>query len=126
MKRLLFLTILLCSFLFINCQSKTKATITKIDKAYLQEHALNKEVQLIDVRTAEEYSAGHIGDAINFNIVQGETFLQQIKTLDKTEPTFLYCKAGGRSNRAAQLLKEQGFTKIFDYSGGYNDWIIDD
>jgi rhodanese-related sulfurtransferase len=30
---------------------------------------------------------------------------------------------GGRSNRAANILKEKGFTKIFDYSGGYNDWV---
>lgn len=114
---------LLGSFLFINCQSKTNSTITKIDKAYLQEHVLNKDVQLVDVRTAEEYAAGHIGNAVNFNVVQGDNFLEQIKTLDKDKPVYLYCKAGGRSNRAAQLLKEMGFADIFDYSGGYNDWV---
>lgn len=107
----------------IGCQSSQESTITKIDKDYLIENAIGKNVQLVDVRTEEEYEIGRIDDAVNFNVVQGEKFLEQIKTLDKSKPVYLYCKAGGRSNRAAELLKSEGFTQIFDYSGGYNDWV---
>jgi len=125
MNKLLLILALLGGFLFFNCQSQTGITITKIDKDYLKKNVLGKDVQLVDVRTKEEYKAGHIDDAVNFNIVQRSAFLVQVESLDKNEPVYLYCKAGGRSNRAAQLLKERGFLKIFDYSGGYNDWVID-
>lgn len=110
---------------FIGCHSQKKPYITKIDKAYLQENVIGKDVQLVDVRTTEEYEVGRIDDAVNFNVVQGDEFLEQIKTLDKSKPVYLYCKAGGRSNRAAELLKMEGFTQIFDYSGGYNDWVLE-
>lgn len=112
--------------LAFSCKRKTPEQITIVDKAFLKEEVIGKPVQLIDVRTQEEYDSGHIDDALNFNIINNETFLEQIETLDKNEPVFLYCKMGGRSNRAAQLLKDQGFTKIYDYSGGYNDWVIDE
>jgi len=125
MNRIAIVAILLCSALFMNCQSQVSPTITRIDKSYLKENVVNKDVQLVDVRTAEEYAAGHIGHAVNFNIVQGNVFLEQIQSLDKDKPVYLYCKAGGRSNRAAQLLKERGFVKIYDYSGGYNDWVTE-
>ena len=111
--------------LTFSCKRKTPEQITIVDKAFLKEEVIGKPVQLIDVRTQEEYDSGHIDDALNFNIINNETFLEQIETLDKNEPVFLYCKMGGRSNRAAQLLKDQGFTKIYDYSGGYNDWVVD-
>ena len=104
------------------CDSQQKATISKLDKDAFSEAVIGKEVQLIDVRTLEEYEAGHIGNAINFDIFDGDNFLKQISTLDKDEPVYLYCKMGGRSNRAAEILKTEGFTKIYDYSGGYNDW----
>lgn len=109
----------------ISCHSSRKSTITKIDKTYLKENVTGKDVQLVDVRTQEEYESGHIDDAVNFNIIDNETFLEQIEALDKGEPVYLYCKMGGRSNRAAQLLKDQGFVEIYDYSGGYNDWVTD-
>lgn len=108
---------------FISCQSQSASTITKIDKTYLEQNVIGQDVQLIDVRTVEEYEAGRIDDAVNFNIIDSDNFLMQIKKLDKDQPVYLYCKMGGRSSRAAELLKEEGFTQIFDYSGGYNDWV---
>lgn len=117
------------SFFFIvfsftlSCQTNSEAVITKVDKSHVKTDVVGKNVQLIDVRTIEEYEAGHIDDALNFNIIDSETFVTQIENLSKDEPVYLYCKMGGRSSRAADILKEKGFTKIFDYSGGYNDWV---
>ena len=112
----------------ISCQEKAKKqvsdeVISVIDKTMIKSEVLGKEVQLVDVRTPEEFEAGHIGTAVNYNIIDSETFLKQIESLKKDEPVYLYCKMGGRSNRAAELLKEKGFTKLYDYSGGYNDWV---
>ena len=115
--------ILLGLVAFISCQSQSASTITKIDKTYLEQNVIGQDVQLIDVRTIEEYEAGRIDDAVNFNIIDSDNFLMQIKNLDKDQPVYLYCKMGGRSSRAAELLKEEGFTQIFDYAGGYNDWV---
>jgi rhodanese-related sulfurtransferase len=110
-------------FFGLACKSGDKQTITLVDNIFIENEVVGKDVQLVDVRTEEEYESGHIDDAVNFNIIDNETFLNQIETLDKNEPVYLYCKMGGRSNRAANILKEKGFTKIFDYSGGYNDWV---
>lgn len=118
---------LCCLLLLIglSCKKQVAQEITIVDKTFFQTEVVGKDVQLVDVRSQEEYDAGHIDDAVNFNIINNETFLEQIKELDKDRPVYLYCKMGGRSNRAAQLLKEKGFAKIYDYSGGYNDWVTD-
>ncbi|WP_010518976.1 rhodanese-like domain-containing protein [Croceivirga radicis] len=123
MKNILKVLCAALSFIHLGaCQDNNDAVVTKVDKAFLKTHAIGKEVQLIDVRTPQEYGAGHIDDAKNINVGSAD-FVQQIQGLDKEEPVYLYCKMGGRSNKAAQVLKKQGFTKIYDYTGGYNDWI---
>ncbi|MBO0320687.1 rhodanese-like domain-containing protein [Muricauda sp. CAU 1633] len=104
-----------------SCHTQQKPFVKKIDKATVQSEVIGKDVQLVDVRTPMEYNQGHIDDAVNFNI-NDEGFLNQIETLDKDKPVYLYCKIGGRSNRAAELLKSEGFTQIYDYTGGYDDW----
>ncbi len=118
-------TFLFLSLVFIACQNNEGQEIVIVDKAAIKTAITGKKVQLIDVRTSEEYDAGHIANAVNFNIINRDTFLIQVQELDKQQPVYLYCKMGGRSNRAAQLLKEKGFKKIFDYSGGYNDWVLE-
>lgn len=119
------LTFFLFSILFFACQTNKAQTIKVVDKKVIKADVIGKQTQLVDVRTAEEYESDHIDNAVNYNIINKDIFLIQIQKLDKNKPVYLYCKMGGRSNRAAELLKKQGFKKIFDYSGGYNDWITD-
>src|SRR5688572_17949871 len=52
--------------------------------------------QLVDVRTPEEYNEGHLKGSININY-QGNSFAEEVAKLDKTKPTFVYCRSGGRS-----------------------------
>ena len=119
-------TVKLSFFLFVTfffaCQTNKSQTIEIVTKKDIKD-VIAKEVQLVDVRTAKEYQAGHIENAINYNIGDKKVFLTQIETLDKNKPVYLYCKIGGRSSRAAKILKEKGFIKIYDYAGGYNDWV---
>ena len=110
-------------FLGVSCDFGNKPSIVVIDKSVLESEVLGKDVQLVDVRTVKEYELGHIDDAINFDVKDSLAFLKQISILKKNKPVYLYCKKGGRSNRAAQILKERGFQVIFDYTGGYDDWI---
>jgi rhodanese-related sulfurtransferase len=119
------LTFFLFSLFIFACNTSIGQTIETVDKQTIKADVIGKQVQLIDVRTAEEYGSGHIDHAVNYNINNGDTFLIQIQKPDKNKPVYLYCKMGGRSNKAAKLLKEQGFKKVFDYSGGYVDWILE-
>lgn len=119
MRKLLTLSVL---FLFVACQSQQASKTTIIDIETLKTEAIGEDVQLIDVRTPGEYSSGHIDDAINIDIMNGEAFEQGIQKLDKSKPVYLYCKMGGRSKRASKKLEALGFEKIYDFSGGYSEW----
>jgi rhodanese-related sulfurtransferase len=81
----------------------------------------NKNVQLVDVRTPEEFKAGHIKNAGNINFYDTD-FLTQMNKLDKNKPLYIYCRSGGRSGKAAAKLKEQGFKEVYDLQGGILDW----
>nr|WP_297782426.1 rhodanese-like domain-containing protein [uncultured Allomuricauda sp.] len=106
-----------------SCQSQESEVIKKVDNAFLKQEVIGKNVQLVDVRTPGEYNSGHIDDAVNFDLSRQKTFMQQIGTLDKNRPVYLYCAVGSRSAYAAKILEREGFAKIFDYSGGYMDWV---
>lgn len=81
-----------------------------------------KDKILIDVRTPDEYNAGHLTNATLINIYD-DTFKTQISKLDKTKPVFVYCKAGTRSAKAADALLQLGFTQVYDLEGGFIAWV---
>lgn len=104
-------------------QQKSGISVIEADKF---EQQIEKEnVQLIDVRTPEEYRAGHIEGAINIDF-KGEEFLEQFSELDKDEPVYLYCRSGNRSAKASDLLVEAGFKNIIDLKGGYLAWVAEE
>src|SRR5690606_29392040 len=55
--------------------------------------------QLLDVRTPDEFSKGHLEGATNINW-NDRTFSDKVATLDKEKPLFVYCLGGGRSAAA--------------------------
>jgi LPXTG-site transpeptidase (sortase) family protein len=74
---------------------------------------------LLDVRTPEEFSEGHLEGAVHIPVNELEGRLAE---LSKDKPIIVYCKSGGRSSTAANLLVENGFTQIYNMSGGILDW----
>jgi rhodanese-related sulfurtransferase len=82
---------------------------------------MNQDVQLIDVRTSEEYSKGFIEEAQNIDY-NSTDFANKISELDKNKPVLLYCAMGGRSSKASKVFKSQGFKKIYDLKGGFLSW----
>ncbi len=78
--------------------------------------------QIIDVRTPEEFSGGHLKDAKNINIYD-QDFAAQLEKLDKNKPVFVYCKGGGRSAKAAEQMSSMGFKSVVDMSGGMMAWV---
>ena len=93
----------------------------KVEKAEFSKLMKKSGVQLIDVRTSREFSNGFIAGAKNVDY-NGDSFEKQMKKLDKNKPVLVYCAAGGRSENAAELLKEWGFKEVYDLIGGYNGW----
>lgn len=102
-------------------QLETNNTIQVLDKTTFKDGIANPNIQLIDVRTPKEYDEGHINDAILIDFL-ADNFKEEIQTLDKNKPVYLYCRSGGRSGKASKLMEELGFTKIRDLEGGYNNW----
>ena len=87
------------------------------------EHEIKQpDVQILDVRTAEEYETGHIPNAMLANINDDKEFNHRIEALDKNHPVYVYCLAGSRSSKAASILKEKGFKKVVELDGGINAW----
>jgi len=83
----------------------------------------NQNVLLLDVRTAEEYAAGHIPDSVLLPYDQIKARADELPA-DKTTPIIVYCRSGNRSAVAAAVLADLGYTEIYDL-GGIQDWPYD-
>lgn len=103
-------------------QESAKVTVIA-PKEYAKEIKKDK-VQLVDVRTPEEFSEGHIEGAKNIDFFS-EDFAKSFEKLDKAKPVYIYCRSGNRSAKAAVKLAEMGFTTIIDLQGGYKAWVSD-
>ncbi len=79
------------------------------------------KVQLIDVRTPNEYISGHIKNAKNIDFF-APSFESQFQKLNKEKPVYIYCRSGARSKKASNKLVAMGFTEIYDLKGGYLNW----
>lgn len=77
-----------------------------------------KVVTIIDVRTPEEFSEGHINGARNIDF-HSPDFEKQVEALDKNGSVLVYCQAGGRSAQAADHLMKTGFVQVYDLRGGF-------
>jgi len=100
----------------INGQKYQTLSVADFDKKI---HEGN--VQLVDVRTPEEYAEKHLKDAVNINF-NGDDFVDMITKLDKTKPVLVYCLSGGRSTKAAALISKKGYTQVFNLDGGILAW----
>src|SRR6218665_3829 len=117
-----FLYLLLAPFLFLCCQGQPSGSVQTIDtKSFAEKLKADKNPQLLDVRTPEEFSSGHIDNAANVNW-NGNDFASKAEKLDRSKPVFVYCKVGGRSAQAANKLAEMGFTKVYNLEGGIMKW----
>lgn len=78
-------------------------------------------IQIIDVRTPEEFAQGHIEGAVNFN-VEGPDFATQIAGLDPAGTYAVYCRSGNRSVVAVDYMSGQGINGIFELESGIIGW----
>ena len=79
-----------------------------------------QKVIVVDVRTLEEYTEGHIPNAISVPLETIEN-KAEAKLKNKDDLILVYCRSGRRSREAALKLIEKGYTNVIDF-GGIQDW----
>ncbi len=77
--------------------------------------------QLIDVRSGDEWRAGHIDGALNVPVTQLGSRIAALR-LDGTRPIVAMCRSGGRSKVAVRLLQRHGFGNACELQGGMRAW----
>lgn len=75
--------------------------------------AVTSDTVIVDVRTPEEYAAGHLDGAVNINLQSG-AFEQEISELPADGTYIVYCRSGNRSAQAAAIMDTLGFTDVTD------------
>lgn len=125
MKKLSILFGLTVILFFTACNDSSVAQeIHLLSRQEFHDATAKKEVQLVDVRTPEEFAEGYLENAKNINVLETD-FITQAEKLNLDEPIYLYCRSGKRSAKAALILKDVGFKEIYDMNGGYSHWLED-
>ena len=112
-------------FIFMMVSFSSCAQETKQHQLISQEEfskISTKELQLLDVRTPQEYQQGYIEGAVLINFFDSDFVTKVNSRFNKNKPLYIYCAAGGRSNKAAKKLISEGFDSIYDLKGGFNKW----
>ncbi|TFH50324.1 MAG: rhodanese-like domain-containing protein [Methanothrix sp.] len=76
---------------------------------------------ILDVRTPQEYSSGHLKDSINLDF-RSPSFLDELARLDRNNVYLVYCRTGIRSGRCVQHMGSMGFRYLYDMAGGLIEW----
>jgi rhodanese-related sulfurtransferase len=120
-------TLILATFSLASCQSGQSKlegpVVEKLDvPTFAQALKDNPKAQLVDVRTPAEYQKGTIEGSRHINFY-GEDFTAQLEAqLDKNRPVYLFDRSGIRSGKAAVIMEELDFKKIYDLDGGFLAW----
>jgi rhodanese-related sulfurtransferase len=77
---------------------------------------------VLDVRTPDEFAAGHIKGARNVDFLDAD-FEKQVAALDATKPVLIHCASGNRSSRAlAQMNAQAKFPAVYHLKSGFSGW----
>lgn len=112
-----------CSFLvtltLFACAQNSQPV--KVSPEKFQELIKLNDVQILDVRTMEEFKAGHLAGALQANWLNKIEFDSRTAHMDLSKPVYVYCQVGGRSAAAQAYLKGKGF-QVINMEGGLTQW----
>jgi rhodanese-related sulfurtransferase len=89
--------------------------------ALVEKNKGNANFVVLDVRTPDEFSEGHIAGAVNVNYNSNQ-FRGELMNLDKKKTYLVYCRTGRRSADAVRIMKEMGFTDLLRFNGDIVKW----
>ena len=93
-----------------------------LDSSMFAEKIAESDVVVLDVRTPEEFTSGHIPNAINIEIYS-DYFNSDIAALDKSKSYAVYCRSGKRSVDASSEMDVIGFKTTYNLTGGIIEWV---
>ena len=105
-----------------SCASSAQSTFKNAPIAELPVIKSEKKAVVIDVRTPAEWQQGVIEGADLFIDYNSPTFKSQIAKLDKSKTYIVYCRSGGRSVGASQVMIDNGFKNVINMQGGISSW----
>lgn len=125
-------------FIVLALSTLTTVACSKIESAHAEETSARNEIKVIsvdeaallvkdktvvvlDIRSPEEFSEGHIEGALNINYHEDD-FETQIAKLDRDTKYILHCHSGGRSGNTEKLLESLGFNNVNHLKSGISGW----
>ena len=116
-------------FLLVGCTQQTQDS-TQTIRYVIAEQAVNiihenaddSDFIIVDLRTPEEFSEGHIVNTINVDF-RDPNFRKEISKLARDNTYLIYCRSGNRSRGALSLMLELGFTDIYHLYTGIIEWL---
>ena len=120
MNRLFLLTLALSFFFKSTGQIPP---VNQLTSSQFHELVHKNKGTLLDVRTESEFANGHIPSAGQLNYYALD-FRQKLLLLPKDQPVYLYCNTGYRSHKAAEILAEEGYTKVYNLQQGIMEWDL--
>lgn len=115
--RYLILCLSLAGTLLACSSPKEKVTKSMPAKEFIDSIQKVDEIQLVDIRTQEEFSRGALPNAINVDI-SDSGYKEKMQTLDKSKPVYIYCLSGERTKEAAKIFADEGFEYIVTMEKG--------
>lgn len=97
----------------------SQATVINLNAKEFAEKSPSGTV--IDVRTPGEVAQGKINGAVVIDFYQPD-FMDQVSKISKDQEIYIYCAVGARSEEAARMLVQQGYTKVYHLQGGIQAW----
>ncbi|MDY6912695.1 MAG: rhodanese-like domain-containing protein [Chloroflexota bacterium] len=87
----------------------------------IEENRENSDFVILDVRTPEEFAAGHLEGAINIDFY-GEAFKDHLNSLDKDKSYLIYCRTARRTGEALKIMETLDFAAVYNMLGGIVQW----
>ena len=126
MIRRIFIILLIMTIIFTGCnnmdnnQTSNEVTYKRINAKQAKEFMESEDVIILDVRTLEEYNAGHIENAVLLPVTDISNKGEEILS-NKDSKILVYCRSGNRSATASKQLIKMGYTNVYDF-GGILSW----
>lgn len=101
--------------------ASSKPAVQNVKPDEFEKLSKEKDAVILDVRTPEEYAAGHLPNAVNIDW-KAKDFDEKVGALDKGKTYLVHCAVGGRSARACEKLNKLDFPRLYNLEGGIAAW----
>jgi rhodanese-related sulfurtransferase len=106
----------------IGCSESSEASFENIQTEDAKALIDEQKIQILDVRSQEEYDSGHIPNA---ELIPLPELTERLSELDQSTTYLVVCRSGNRSSQASQILIDNGFGSVYNLENGMNEWAYE-